>query len=322
MDKIIAKLGAIGLIPVVKLDRSEDALPLGKALLAGKLPVAEITFRTAAAEDAIRILSRELPQLITGAGTVTTIEQADKAIDAGARYIVTPGFNPKVVAHCIERGIPVTPGVNSPSQIEEALEMGLEVAKFFPAGASGGVPMLNAFNGPYKGRIRFIPTGGVNTANLVEYLSCPNVFAVGGSWMVPESAIAAGDFGAVEALCREARLLSLKFSLRHLGLNPDGRDEPDSSARKLSDMLGMQFKDGNSSSFVGSGFEFMKQKGRGAHGHIALETLSVERALEWFSEFGVSPVMETAKFNGDKMSMVYLDFEIMGFAVHLSRKQA
>lgn len=153
MDEVLKKLGDIGLIPVIKLTTPEQALPLGKALVAGSLPVAEITFRTDAAEDSIRILSHEIPELVVGAGTVLTIDQVDAAADAGARYIVTPGFNPKIVAHCQSIGMPVVPGVNNSSEIGQAIEMGLDVVKFFPAEASGGVDMLKSFAGPFYGKI-------------------------------------------------------------------------------------------------------------------------------------------------------------------------
>jgi len=282
--------------------------------------VAEVTFRTEAAEESIRILANELPELVLGAGTVLTTTQAEAAAAAGARYVVTPGFNPRVVAHCLEMGLPVTPGVNSASQIEEAIEMGLDVAKFFPAGPSGGTEMLKAFAGPYGGKISFIPTGGVGPKNLTEYLACPNVFAVGGSWMVPSDAVKAGDFARIEALCREARLLSLGFSLLHIGLNPCAGTDSLAEAKMLSAMLGMPFKEGAGSAFVGDSFEFMKSAGRGAKGHIAVGTLSVERALEWFAGFGMKPAAETIKTKGNHISVAYLDNEICGFAVHFVRK--
>lgn len=320
MNETLAKLGKIGLIPVIKLDSPTEALPLGKALVAGGLPVAEVTFRTDAAEESIKILAKELPELALGAGTVLTTEQADAAAAAGARYVVTPGFNPRVVAHCLEMGLPVTPGVNSASQIEEAIEMGLDVAKFFPAGPSGGTEMLKAFAGPYGGKISFIPTGGVGPKNLTEYLACPNVFAVGGSWMVPSDAVKAGDFARIEALCREARLLSLGFSLLHIGVNPCAGTDSLAEAKMLSAMLGMPFKEGAGSAFVGDSFEFMKSAGRGAKGHIAVGTLSVERALEWFAGFGMKPAAETIKTKGNHISVAYLDNEICGFAVHFVRK--
>lgn len=320
MNETLAKLGKIGLIPVIKLDSPAEALPLGKALVAGGLPVAEVTFRTEAAEESIRILANELPELVLGAGTVLTTTQADAAAAAGARYVVTPGFNPRVVAHCLEMGLPVTPGVNSASQIEEAIEMGLDVAKFFPAGPSGGTEMLKAFAGPYGDKISFIPTGGVGPKNLTEYLACPNVFAVGGSWMVPSDAVKAGDFARIEKLCREARMLSLGFSLLHIGVNPEAGCDSAAEAKLLSSMLGMQLKEGANSDFVGNSFEFMKSAGRGAKGHIAVGTLSVERALEWFAGFGVKPAADTIKTKGNHISVAYLDKEICGFAVHLNRR--
>ncbi|EHL70796.1 bifunctional 4-hydroxy-2-oxoglutarate aldolase/2-dehydro-3-deoxy-phosphogluconate aldolase [Cloacibacillus evryensis] len=320
MNETLAKLGKIGLIPVIKLDSPAEALPLGKALVAGGLPVAEVTFRTEAAEESIRILANELPELVLGAGTVLTTTQAEAAAAAGARYIVTPGFNPKIVSYCIENGIPVTPGVSSPSQIEQAIEMGLHVAKFFPAEPSGGVDMLKSFAGPYGDKISFIPTGGIGPKNLADYLSCPNVFAVGGSWMVPSDAVKAGDFARIEKLCREARMLSLGFSLLHIGVNPEAGCDSAAEAKLLSSMLGMQLKEGANSDFVGISFEFMKSAGRGAKGHIAIETLSVERALEWFAGFGVKPVAETIKMKGNHISVAYLDKEICGFAVHLNRR--
>lgn len=320
MHEVLKKLGGIGLIPVIKLDTPDQAMALGKALIAGSLPVAEITFRTDAAEESIRILSRELPELTLGAGTVLTIEQADAAIAAGAKYIVTPGFNPKVVAHCIDRGVPVTPGVTSPSQIEQALEMGLSVLKFFPAEQSGGVAMLKAFAGPYGSKVSFIPTGGVGVKNLAEYLSLPNVHAIGGSWMVPQDAIAAGDFGKIESLCSEARLLSLGFKMLHIGINPHTDGSAVENARLLAAMLGMPEKPGNSSVFVGKSFELMKEPGRGEKGHIAIETLSVERALAWAASFGFNRVEESVKTKDGVITMAYVDKPFMGFALHFNRK--
>lgn len=320
MSEIIEKLGRVGLIPVIKLNAPEQALPLGKALIAGSLPVAEVTFRTDAAEESIRILSRELPQLTLGAGTVLTTDQADAAIAAGAKYIVTPGFNPRVVAHCIEKGIPVTPGVTSPSQIEQALEMGLSVLKFFPAEQSGGIAMLKAFAGPYGNKVSFIPTGGVGVKNLADYLSCANVHAVGGSWMVPSDAVSAGDFHKIETLCREARMLSLGFRLLHIGINPHTDGDAAKNAELLSAMLGMPHKPGNNSAFVGNSFELMRENGRGEKGHIAIETLSVERALEWLAGFGFKPVEETVKTKNGGITIAYVDKPFMGFALHLNRK--
>jgi 2-dehydro-3-deoxyphosphogluconate aldolase/(4S)-4-hydroxy-2-oxoglutarate aldolase len=203
MSDTLATIRQTGIVPVIKLERAADALALGKALLEGGLPVAEVTFRTAAAPEAIRILRAEYPGLLVGAGTVLTPAQADTALAAGAAFAVTPGFNPRVVDHCQSRGLVVIPGVNAPSQVELGLERGLTLLKFFPAEASGGVKMLKALHGPYA-EVSFLPTGGVEPANLASYLALPYVAAVGGSWMVPEHLLSAGRLAEVAALCAEA----------------------------------------------------------------------------------------------------------------------
>lgn len=203
MSDIFERIRATGIVPVIKLEKAADARPLGKALLEGGLPVAEVTFRTGAAPEAIRLLRAEYPDLLVGAGTVLTPAQADAALAAGARFAVTPGFNPRVVDHCLARGLPVVPGVNGPSQVEQGLERGLTLLKFFPAEVSGGVKMLKALHGPYA-EVSFVPTGGVEPANLASYLALRYVAAVGGSWMVKDELLAAGRFAEVTALCAEA----------------------------------------------------------------------------------------------------------------------
>ncbi len=200
---VFQRIRAAGIVPVIKLDSAENALLLGRALLEGGLPIAEVTFRTKAAAESIALLSRELPHLLTGAGTVLTIEQAEAALSAGASYIVTPGFNPRIVDYCLGRGITIIPGVNSPSQVEQGLERGLTTLKFFPAEASGGVKMLKALHGPYA-EVSFVPTGGVDLSNLESYLSLSFIPAVGGTWMVREELLAAGDYESVARLCAEA----------------------------------------------------------------------------------------------------------------------
>ncbi|GAG34766.1 unnamed protein product, partial [marine sediment metagenome] len=196
MNKTLEKIGELGIVPVVKIEKAEDALPLGKALIDGDLPIAEITFRTSAAEESIKSLTGELPNLLVGAGTVLTIQQVKKAVSAGAKFIVSPGFNPRVVDYCIENGIPVTPGINNPTQIEMALMRGIEVVKYFPAEASGGLALLKSMSAPYTG-IKFIPTGGINQDNLCSYLSNNKVLACGGSWMVKADLISSDSFSEI-----------------------------------------------------------------------------------------------------------------------------
>ncbi|MFP4331233.1 MAG: bifunctional 4-hydroxy-2-oxoglutarate aldolase/2-dehydro-3-deoxy-phosphogluconate aldolase [Spirochaetaceae bacterium] len=196
-------LADLRLVPVIALNDENSAVPLGEALLDGGLPLAEITFRTAAAESSIRRLAKELPDLLLGAGTVLTTEQVDRASEAGASFVVTPGFNPRVVEYALKREIPIIPGVNNPTGVEQGLELGLSLLKFFPAEASGGVRMLEALKGPYPS-VSFLPTGGVSEKNLDSYLSLANVLAVGGSWVVPKSAIEEEDFAHIRELTAEA----------------------------------------------------------------------------------------------------------------------
>ena len=190
-------------IPVVVLDDTAKALTTANALLAGGVSVMEITFRTAAAADSIKAVSENCPEMLVGAGTVVTLDQCKQALECGAKFIVSPGFDPEVVSWCVERNIPITPGCVTPTEIMAAMKLGLNVVKFFPAGVYGGLKAMKALSAPFGG-IKFIPTGGVDAKNLKEYLEAPFVHAVGGSWPCPKKEIAAGNFDAVTALCREA----------------------------------------------------------------------------------------------------------------------
>ena len=200
---VLARLGRAGVVPVVELDACEVALPLARALLAGGLPVAEITFRSEVAADSIKILREQLPQILVGAGTVLDVDQVEMAYRAGSQFVVTPGFNPAVVEACVERNVPVLPGINNPTGVEQAMGFGLEAVKFFPAEASGGVPFLKALSGPYPS-IRFLPTGGIGPNNLRDYLALPNVLACGGTWVVSPALVRASRFDEITRLADEA----------------------------------------------------------------------------------------------------------------------
>jgi 2-dehydro-3-deoxyphosphogluconate aldolase/(4S)-4-hydroxy-2-oxoglutarate aldolase len=320
MHDVLKKIYNVGIVPVVKLDTPDQAVPLGKALLAGNLPVAEVTFRTDAAEESIKRISAELPDLLVGAGTVTTVDQVKRAVSAGAQFIVSPGFNPSVVKYCVENNIPVTPGVNSPSQIEQGLELGLSALKFFPAEQSGGLEMLKAFAGPY-GNVKYIPTGGVNSKNMVDYLSFAKVLAVGGSWMVKPELIAAGKYDEVTRLCRDAVMTSLGFELRHLGINDPDDSSALKDAQKMEELFGFVVKQGDNSHFAGVEFEFMKSLGRGKNGHIALSAVNVDRAVAYLAAKGVATLPETEKRDSNgSLTFAYLNLEIGGFALHLVKK--
>lgn len=204
---IIERAREIGIIPVVSVPKLEDALPLAEALLEGGLPCAEITFRTEAAAEAIARIRSRFPEIFLGAGTVLTVEQAETAIRAGAEFIVAPGTNLTVVDHCLSKGVTIFPGVCTPTEIEMALSKGVDVVKFFPAEPMGGVEFLRAICAPYK-NIRFIPTGGIDTKNIGQYLALPQVVACGGSWMVKPELFETGDFSKVKQLSREAAALT------------------------------------------------------------------------------------------------------------------
>ena len=195
--QVYNKIGEVGIIPVIKLNRVEEAVPLAQALLAGGIPVAEVTFRTEAAAEGIATLRREVPQMLVGAGTVLSTEQVTAAIDAGAQFVVSPGSNGKIIDRVLAAGVAMIPGVATPTEIEAAMERGLSVVKFFPAEALGGVAMLKALAGPYP-QMKFVPTGGISAGNMQDYLQQKNVLAVGGSWMVQK------DLDVVQQLCQEA----------------------------------------------------------------------------------------------------------------------
>lgn len=202
MNPVLEQIQKTGIIPVVVLDDAKDAEPLAKALCEGGLPCAEVTFRTEAAEECIRIMSEKFPEMLVGAGTVLTTEQVDRAVAAGAKFIVSPGLNPRIVKYCVEKGIVITPGCANASDMEQALENGLEVVKFFPAEPAGGLNMIKALAAPYVG-LKFMPTGGISPKNVRDYLAYNRIIACGGSWMVKNDLVKAGDFAAITEMAKE-----------------------------------------------------------------------------------------------------------------------
>ncbi|MCL2043510.1 MAG: bifunctional 4-hydroxy-2-oxoglutarate aldolase/2-dehydro-3-deoxy-phosphogluconate aldolase [Treponema sp.] len=317
MHSVLESIGKIGIVPVIKIDDAEKAVPLAQALQAGGIPCIEITFRTAQGEEAIRQIARAMPEMLAGAGTVLTTDQVDRAINAGAKFIVSPGFNPKVVAYCIKKGIPVTPGCANPSDIEQALEFGLDAVKFFPAEQAGGIEYIKAVSAPYP-NLYFIPTGGINAGNIGKYLSFEKIIACGGSWMAGANLINAGEFEKITALSQEAVLKVLGFSVAHIGINA-GKDEAAmKAAQQFNALFGFALKDGNSSIFAGDAVEVVKTSAPGAHGHIAIGTNSITRAAAWLERKGIVLDYANAKKdqNGNTIA-IYLTEEILGFAVHL-----
>ena len=313
------RLANAGIVPVVVLDDAKDAVPTAKALLAGGVDVMEITFRTAAATDSIAAVAKECPEMLVGAGTVITLEQCKKAVECGAKFIVSPGYCDEVVAWCVENGITITPGCVTPTEIMAAMAHGLKVVKFFPANVYGGLNAMKALSGPFGG-IKFIPTGGVNGQNVGEYISASFIHAVGGSWVCAKGDIAAGNFDKITALCKQARAAILGFEVAHVGINCDSAEDSLEVCGQLEEAFGFETKKGNSSNFASSAIEVTKSVYPGAHGHIAIRTNSMTVAVDELEKRGFVVDLETAKYKGERMIAVYLKDEFGGFAVHLLQK--
>ena len=321
MNAMMTELYNIGLIPVIKIDNADDAVPLAKALIDGGLPAAEITFRTKCAAEAIKNITDAYPEMLVGAGTVLTTEQVDAAIAAGSKFLVSPGLNPKVTAYALSKGIPMLPGCSNPSDIEAALELGLSTVKFFPAEAAGGLKMLKAMAAPY-GQLTFMPTGGINADNLLDYLKFNKIVACGGSFMVSEDLIKAKDWAAITALTKNAvkKMLGLEFI--HMGINNDSKEEAERGAKLFELMFGMPTRETSKSIFAGDAFEFMMGKGPGKCGHIAIRTYFVDRAMAYFKRMGFEFDEASVTYDDKtgKPKFAYFKDEICGFAIHLLQK--
>ncbi len=316
MHTLLEQLGLLGIVPVIAIEQAHHADPLAAALLEGGLPCAEVTLRTQAAPEAIRTIAGRHPSMLLGAGTVLSVEQVKMAVDAGAQFIVSPGLNRKVVEYCLREGIPVTPGVATPGEVETALDLGLEVVKFFPAEAAGGIEYLKALAGPYT-TVKFIPTGGIDATNLLVYLRFPRTLACGGSWMVKADLITNGKFDEIRKLTSDAVAVMLGFSLKHVGINCETPEESARNASTLSGLLGLPTKEGTSSTFVGTEFELTKKRFPGTHGHLAIGTNFIHRAIAYLERNGVGMRQETRVEKNGKLAAVYLDREVAGFALHL-----
>lgn len=317
MNEILVSLSKIGIVPVVKIDDAKDAVPLAQALMNGGLPCAEVTFRTAAAEEAIAQMSKAFPEMLIGAGTVLTSEQVDRAVNAGAKFIVTPGFNTKIVKYCVDKNIPITPGCPTTSDIEAAIELGLDVVKFFPAENLGGINMIKALAAPYVG-VKFMPTGGINANNINSYLDCDKILACGGSWMVKDTLINAGKFDEIEALTKEAVANMLGFKLKHLAINCEDEAKAKATADMFTTAFNFSQREITVSYFCTEEIEVMKYNGRGTMGHIAVGTNYMDKAVAYLERKGIALDYESAQYDEKgKMNFIYLKEEFGGFAVHL-----
>ncbi|MDY5082721.1 MAG: bifunctional 4-hydroxy-2-oxoglutarate aldolase/2-dehydro-3-deoxy-phosphogluconate aldolase [Candidatus Limivicinus sp.] len=315
---VLKRLAQSGVVPVVVLEDAKDAVPTAKAMLAGGIDVMEITFRTAAAADSIKAVAQECPDMVVGAGTVINLEQCKLAVECGAKFIVSPGYDEETVAWCCDNGIPVTPGCVTPTEIMMALKHGLKVLKFFPANVYGGLSAIKSLAGPFGG-VKFIPTGGVNAQNLAEFISSPYIHAVGGSWICPKADIAAGNFDKITALCKEARKTLLGFEVAHIGINTPDADAAMDVCKAFNDAFDFNVKQGNSSNFASTGVEVMKTMFKGANGHIAILTNKMIPAIAEMERRGYELDMDSVK-DKNNIKAVYFKNEIGGFAVHLLQK--
>lgn len=310
-----------GVIPVLGLKNPDTAEALAAALIQGGLPLIEVTLRSEGALECLRRIKKAYPEMAVGAGTVLSVEQLNAAAQAGADYVVAPGFNKKVVARAQELGLPIVAGCVTPTEIEAGLEMGLTTFKYFPCEALGGMEAIKQLCGPYR-NIQFIPTGGINFGNMGDYLKSEHIAAVGGSCMAPAAMVEAEDWEGITALCRKAVKISLGFELAHVGINGESEQEGLDTANWFADRFGFGVKLGNSSNFADTAVECCKKEFPGQHGHIGFSTLSPERAVAWFEAKGIPLREETRKVDAaGRLISIYLKEEIGGFAVHIMKKK-
>lgn len=323
MDKktVMERIEQSGVVPVAVIDAAEKAVPLANAMLAGGVDVIEVTFRTEAAADAIRAISRSCERMLVGAGTVITLDQCRTAVASGAEFIVCPGFSRTVVEWCVEHGVPVVPGCVTAAEITQALECGIHVVKFFPSNIYGGLEAMKALSGPFPG-VRFIPTSGINAKNVGEFVRAPFVFAAGGSWPCPKGDIEAENYEKITALCADTRRRILGFEVGHIGINAGGAEDARAICMAFQKAFDFPYMPGaGSSDFSSAKLEIKKHSGRGTHGHLAVETNCLPCAVAEMRRRGVALDENTWTYNQKGgLIAVFLQDEIGGFAVHLMQK--
>ena len=317
MNQSLEKIAELGMLPVISIDKADDAVPLAKALAAGGLPFMEVMFRTEAAAESIRRIARELPDFVIGAGTVLSVKQVKTAVQAGAQFIVAPGLNPEVASYCVEQGIPMVPGCDTPTEIEMAMKLGITTLKFFPSIQLGGVETMKLLSGPYP-KVRFVPTGDLDRKKAYEFLGFTKVSAAGGDFMLSYEDIHNRRFEAIRESVEDTILGYLDFHIRHVGMNC----EDAKAAEALSGLLGRTFNLRQSPRekciFAGTLFEIMKTPFKGTKGHIAIGTADAERAYHYLKHQGVAFAEDTIGRDANgRISVVYLQGEFGGFALHL-----
>jgi 2-dehydro-3-deoxyphosphogluconate aldolase/(4S)-4-hydroxy-2-oxoglutarate aldolase len=315
------RIGATGLVPVVVINNADDAVAAAEALLAGGIDVMEITMRTEAGLQAIKNVAQGCPEMLVGAGTVLTLEKCQQAVEAGAKFIVSPGFNEKIVAWCVEHDVPVTPGCVTPTEIEAALAYGLRVLKFFPAGTYGGVKGCKSLHGPYKSaNISFIPTGGVNNDNLADFADKPFIHAVGGSWLCSTEDIDNHDFAAITRSAKTSVDVLLGFELVKVSIWQDHQDQAQSAAARLTQAFGFRAGTTDQTAPSGPEIEFSPSTDSGRRGSLTIRTNRLDRAIHHLGKRGFSIDETTATYQGSKLLAVSLKEAFGGFEVRLVQK--
>jgi len=320
MNEIMQKIYSCGIIPVVVIDDAKTAVPLAKAILHGGIYCIEVTLRTTAGIEAIRKICADCPDILVCAGTVLSADQAESAIEAGASFIVSPGFNDEVVSKCRELGTPIIPGCATPSEIEHAMSFGIDTVKIFPAEQLGGCSYIKALSGPYRD-IRFMPTGGISAENIDGYMQLPSVAACGGSWMVKPELITAERYNEISELCRTAINKAHGFEFAHVGINAQDDLAASVVANSFTELFSVGKREASTSIFASESIEIMKSQSPGAHGHIGFSVSNVERTLAYLDTRKIAYDKSASKKVGGKYPSIYIDDEIGGFAVHITERR-
>lgn len=320
MKNLLKALEQTGILPVINIPSAAVAKDVASAVRNGGINTIEVTLRSADSLESIKAIKAEYPDMVVAAGTVLSTETVDKALSAGADYIVCPGYDEEIVDYCISKGVLVVPGISTGSEIQNAVKKGLKILKFFPAELNGGIEAIKLLSGPFPS-VRFVPTGGINFGNLGSYLQNDKILACGGSYMATADQIKNGDFAGITAACKKAVDISLGFELAHVGINNENGEVALAGAEKMSETFRLPTKVGNSSIFSGTAVEFMKTMFYGTKGHIGFKTNSMARALEYFEANGIEVIEESIRRDDSgKLVSAYLKDEIGGFAVHVVKR--
>lgn len=317
MNQSLEKIAELGMLPVISIEHADDAVPLAKALSDGGLPFMEVMFRTEAAAESIRRIAQEMPDFVIGAGTVLSIEQVKIAVQAGAQFIVAPGLNPEVASYCVQQGIPMVPGCDTPTEIEAAMKIGLTTLKFFPSIQLGGVAAMKLLSGPYP-KVRFVPTGDLDRAKAYEFLSFFKVSAAGGDFMLSYDDIHNRRFDVIRQSVEDTILGYLDFHIKHVGMNCEDAGAAETLSGLLSRTLTLIEHPKEKCIFAGTLFEVMKMPFHGEKGHIAIGTADAERAYHYLKNKGVCFDEDTLECDANgRVRFVYLSGDFGGFALHL-----